>query len=502
MKNKNTKTFILTKAIKEKVIAELTSLNLGTKANTAKEADRHFYVVHRLLSNQLFVQNYKRTHGTPMSTEALFDLFKRKNYGSQILTNLQKWGIIKMVKQYDEGQSRRFCIADEYSKDSIIYYIPSPAPFVKRLIERETKNQTAFIRHQLKMLKRTSLSPEGIKFVMRLYPALKEQLGNYNPNVPIIVPEGMEINPKHACLISFLTKDFFATRPDKLNRIFTNFSCIKGSNKNGKAQRPFILLDGKELFSSDINNSQVLFSVPLVEKKLKQINPKQIKTLPADFYEYKRLSEQGKIYETLYNAIDIEDKPEVLEGDLRSAFKQDYFFPYVFFCEAGVESGMANIFKSLFPNVYKAIEQIKKDKSYNQFAINCQRNESRVMIDLVLKKLIKMNIPCLLLHDAIYTNNEADMKIVTQLIQDELYNEFKLKTVVTSKPNKKENKMKTENEIKPTPLTEQEEKEYEKYLIQIAIEECQSENIYDIVQENSIKKEVLQSYFKSKTIAA
>lgn len=427
---KNNYTFLLTRNIKNKVLTELSILNQGTRTDINKQADRYYYIIHHLLTYQLHIHNFDKKEGTPISTETLFKLFKDYKIGSDILTHLQSWGIIKMVKQYNEGVARRYIIADNYSTDSIIYQTPIKSPFVDRLVKRKQAAETIYTKHQLSMLKKTSLSIEGINYVTTKYPELKNQLDNYNPKKTIIVPEGYDIEPSDLCLISFLKKDFWVTRPDNNNRLFSNFTCLKSE------YRAYLLLDGHPLYSSDINNSQVLFSVPIVEKKLREMNIKTIFTLPEDFRKYKSLSEKGKIYEELYAEIADEVGQDELTGDVREVFKRQGFFAGIFYCKAGRGNRVADIFNEKFPNIFKVIEQIKIDEKYNQFAIKCQQSESRIMIDKVLKRLISKRIKVLILHDAIYANSEKDIQIVNQLIEEELYKELKLKTTVTTKSPK------------------------------------------------------------------
>lgn len=404
------------------------------KRNFQKLAIKYYYVVNLLFTNRIFFKDLYKSNGVAISTQTLFKLFKNYEDGSEILGNLQDWGIIKMEKNYNysEGKARRYKLTPEFesSKTSILKVNKTEAPFILTLINRseEAKKEKNFlIDTQLNILnKKVSVSNEGIEFLINRYPELAETLNNYNPKKAVSIPENLKIDDTDMPFISFLTKEFYCVRPDKESRIYSNFTSLK------REYRAFILLDGKPLIGTDISNSQVLFSVPVIDGKLKEMNKRTFFIPPADFREFKTLAERGQIYEAIYQPIGEEIEHEDLSGKVRSVFK-DKFFGDLFYCKAGKDSVIGDIAKDKFPNVYAAINQIKIDESYNQFAIKCQRMESLVMCDKVYSKLLKRRITALTLHDSIYVSNEKDAAVVKALIEEELYKEYKLKVTVTTK---------------------------------------------------------------------
>lgn len=402
------------------------------KRNFQKLAIKYYYVANLFFTNRIFFKDSYKSKGVAISTQTLFRLFKNYEDGSEILGNLQNWGIIKMEKNYSEGKARRYKLTPEFesSKTSILKVNKTEAPFILTLINRteEAKKEKNFlIDTQLNILnKKVSISKEGIEFLINRYPELAETLSSYNPKTAISIPENLNIDDTDMPFISFLTKDFYCVRPDKESRIYSNFTSLK------REYRAFILLDGKPLIGTDISNSQVLFSVPVIEGKLKEMNKRTLFIPPADFREFKTLAERGQIYEAIYQPIGKEIEHEDLTGEIRSAFK-DRFFGDLFYCKAEKDTVIADIVKDKFLSVHSAINQIKIDESYNQFAIKCQKLESNIMLDKVYSKLLKKRITALTLHDSIYVSNEKDAMVVKALIEEELFKEHKLKVSVTTK---------------------------------------------------------------------
>jgi hypothetical protein len=58
-----------------------------------------------------------------------------------------------------------------------------------------------------------------------------------------------------------------------------------------------------------------------------------------------------------------------------------------------------NIFKTIFPTIYKWISDEKKNK-HNEFAIKLQKIESDICIDCICSELDKNNIEYYTIHDA------------------------------------------------------------------------------------------------------
>ena len=91
----------------------------------------------------------------------------------------------------------------------------------------------------------------------------------------------------------------------------------------------------------------------------------------------------------------------------------------------------ATIFKNHFPNVYQLIWDYKV-KDFEQLSIQMQKQESRLIIDLVCKSLFNeygSDFFCLTIHDSIVTvKSKAD--VVQKRIEDTFLKEYGIKPTI------------------------------------------------------------------------
>lgn len=426
MTKKTTEPFFLSTEIKELVDEKLNTIK-GKKNLTILSA-KYYYIIHLLYSKRIFHKKDYASKGVAISTKVLSDIFGNYRYGSEILNNLQSWGIINMEHNYNEGKARRYKLtsAFEESKIFVLNVESSTVPFITELIKRseKTNESSNFVKAQLNILnKKVSVSIDGIDFLCKIYPHLSELFKTYSAKTAIVIPTGTIIYQRDIALVSFLTKDFFCVRPNKENRLFSSLTSLKSE------YRPFLLLDGEPLIGTDLVNSQLLFTVPLVEAKLKEMNQRLIYIPADDFRKFKHQSEIGEVYESISKKIGF----PILKGDVRTKFKKRFYSDF-YFCKLSLtDTVMNDLFKELYPSVHSAIVKMKTDDKYNQFAISCQKNESYIILDKVYSKLLKKRIAALTLHDSIYVSNKKDAAIVKALIEEVLFKEHKLKVTVTTK---------------------------------------------------------------------
>jgi hypothetical protein len=136
------------------------------------------------------------------------------------------------------------------------------------------------------------------------------------------------------------------------------------------------------------------------DNNLQRVNNRQ--TLPHDVIEFIRLCEQGVLYDDLMRRLGIPARR-------RKGFKR-LFFSQVFFGKVKATGRVCELFARDFPTVYKAINDLKR-KDYRQLAYLLQAHESKLMIDIICRKILA-EIPGTFIgtiHDSILTTpDKAD----------------------------------------------------------------------------------------------
>jgi hypothetical protein len=136
------------------------------------------------------------------------------------------------------------------------------------------------------------------------------------------------------------------------------------------------------------------------DNNLQQVNNRQ--SLPPDVIEFIGLCEQGVLYDNLMERLGIPARR-------RKGFKR-LFFSQVFFGRVKATGRVRELFARDFPTVYKAINDLKR-KDYRQLAYLLQTHESKIMIDVICRKILD-ELPgtfIATIHDSIMTTpDKAD----------------------------------------------------------------------------------------------
>ncbi len=136
------------------------------------------------------------------------------------------------------------------------------------------------------------------------------------------------------------------------------------------------------------------------DNKLGRVNNRQ--TLPADVIEFIDLCERGILCDDLMRRLGI-------PAQRRKGFKR-LFFSQVFFGKIKTTGRVRELFARDFPTVYKAINELKR-KDYRQLAYLLQAHESKIMIDIICRKILA-ELPgtfIATIHDSIMTTpDKAD----------------------------------------------------------------------------------------------
>ena len=122
-----------------------------------------------------------------------------------------------------------------------------------------------------------------------------------------------------------------------------------------------------------------------------------------DVKEFVELCEEGILYDDLDETIEHTAKR-------RDSFKR-LFFSQVFFGKIKTTGRVRELFARDFPTVYKAINDLKR-KDYRQLAYLLQAHESKIMIDIICRRILD-ELPgtfIATIHDSIMTTpDKADV---------------------------------------------------------------------------------------------
>ena len=207
------------------------------------------------------------------------------------------------------------------------------------------------------------------------------------------------------CSIDMIhSKDWFFVVDSTAGRVHNNISNLS------KKIRPFLRYNNQQLIELDISNSQPLLFNILINS-YQSDNTTTSNFLPyvphSDISLYKRLTEEGKIYDYLMEELNIEED--------RDEFKIR-FFSKVFYSRENENyiPEERKKFAVLFPNVAEIISAYKKD-DYRDLAIRLQKIEADIMIKKVVPELEKKEIFVLTVHDSVLVQPE-NVEVVRNII--------------------------------------------------------------------------------------
>ena len=134
-------------------------------------------------------------------------------------------------------------------------------------------------------------------------------------------------------------------------------------------------------------------------------------TLPADVIEFIDLCERGVLYDDLMRRLGI-------PAQRRKGFKR-LFFSQVFFGKIKTTGRVRELFARDFPTVYKAINDLKR-KDYRQLAYLLQAHESKIMIDIICRKIL-VELPgtfIATIHDSIMTTPDKADEVKAIMVRE------------------------------------------------------------------------------------
>jgi hypothetical protein len=159
------------------------------------------------------------------------------------------------------------------------------------------------------------------------------------------------------------------------------------------------------------------------DNRLGRLNNRQ--NYPDDVIEFIDLCERGVLYDDLMRRLGI-------PAQRRKGFKR-LFFSQVFFGKIKTTGRVRELFARDFPNVYKAINDLKR-KDYRQLAYLLQAHESKVMIDVICRRILD-EVPgtfIATIHDSIMTTPDKADEIKAIMVRE--FKRFGLNPVIRMEP--------------------------------------------------------------------
>lgn len=191
---------------------------------------------------------------------------------------------------------------------------------------------------------------------------------------------------------------------DKHGRLHTNYTTLKSF-----IRKNCLLLDGETTCEIDIPNSQPLFFTKLLQNYKEYIDYKEL-----DFFI--NLTKKG----TFYNYIMTE---------LKMSRKESKSFVYKILFGRNISSDLdSKKFKSLFPSIFRFIQQYKKEKGdYKVLSHILQLMESNLIYNKIIKQLMILypDMRILTVHDSIIIPFKYK-KEVSEIFNDFLKREFNI----------------------------------------------------------------------------
>ena len=349
---------------------------------------------------------------------------------SNQVQSLIEWGIISSFKEPKPNvTARTYKLANRFSDARLIKkrFTPKDGAFVKRLLEeRREKIESSLVKSILNIYQQhVSISEEGLEYLESKYWNFPIVTDVANAHRSGLFDDNMEE------LSIELKKVPVDVVDQRLWMLFEKYHYASIGKRNGRLDhnltnldsefRQFVLINGQPMHSTDIVNSQPTFSIPVILKKLQELQGASF-IIPPDMHYYKQCCIEGIFYEVIADkaGIDIGTK------DCRNHFKQNILYPEVLYCRNNNWNTRTQVaFRSLFPNADKAIRDLKS-RNHNNFSIELQRLESDLMINTVFTQLINEGFIVLPLHDAIYCSCRNTKSYAEKLIRNAFHQKYNL----------------------------------------------------------------------------
>ena len=350
---------------------------LDQEYRNEKDIDRLHYIVNLIYEQRVLYKN-------PAEFVPLKAIYMRNIIGRQAGRQQQKGGwSASIYKQIliDKGvlECDGYYIKDEKSYG---YKLCEPYSTVrhKQISISCPILQSNIEKWQMKRLPKTEVHNHLYKFLSQItinYEAAAQYIDSMSVQ---------EYNSLKIAIDKFKNKDFFIYCDDFGERVHTNVTNLKST------LRKYLSYDNQRLVNIDVANSQpllLLVSIPSLSNTIRCTGDIYFEDVPSDVLCYKRLVEQGKLYEFLMDKAGETD---------RSSFKEN-FFRETFFGKR-----TSNLFCRLFPTIGEEIKKVKK-RNHKRLARLMQRRESKLIITAICGRIMKEHPDLFIatIHDSILT---------------------------------------------------------------------------------------------------
>jgi hypothetical protein len=400
--------FTLQKSAIDQIKAEIKTPT--GKPSLASEI-KHLYIIHRLNYYRTFRKDdYAR--GVPFSSTVLTDKFGNSSNVKQVMRYLINAKFIIKVKGHQQRTNCSQYQLHPSIENELVYKIEFTGDDSSLIRQLEARAQDIkYHDKQLSILKNyVCLNEAGIMYLKSKYGSLPMSYGQ------------LGVEHQDRGLADIYYKQFYAVRPDLKSRVYTNLASLS------REHRKYIKFNGQPMLMTDISNSQILLTVPLLRRHWARYSGYGYFNIPEDVKQFQKLAESGKFYEHIAEAVNI-----IFQNDNeRGKFKQKVFAEIWFSKNSRRNTAIKKVFRNNFPTVYDIIwafkeprnnetDELTKIRPHRRFAIELQRFEASIVVDKVWKKMTKMGKKVLTLHDAIICNNEGDLLLAEQLLESEMF---------------------------------------------------------------------------------
>ncbi|MBC8988405.1 hypothetical protein H9X96_21860 [Pedobacter sp. N36a] len=382
------------KSVYDKIRTDITT---KTGRDSTSIQIKYMYVVNRLN----YVKQFKKdvyAEGVPMNTEILTELFGKGSDVKNILKKLEEFKFIIKVKDSKFRQnSACYLLHPTIEVENVLQvdFNELDSALINK-VDAHNKSMNCFKNQLLALKNHVSLNHLGKEYLKRKYDLIQDGCNT-------------AVEPSDFGLKAIHDGKFFAIRPDIKSRVYTNFTSLS------RCHRKYIEINGGPMLMTDISNSQILLTVPLLHRYWAKKSGVGLTNLPQDVNAFQVLAESGAFYECMANCIGL----KFYNADERGAFKKQIFREIWFSKNSKRMTKIKKAFKNQFPTVFKIIWELKNEK-HNEFAIKLQQFEASILIDKVWKKMYKLGKIVFTLHDAIICSSVSDLELAEKFIQDEM----------------------------------------------------------------------------------
>lgn len=408
----------------EPVVQELQSILSDSQQ---RHLNKYLWVVHKVLEQQAFKRRYiehKHNGFAPIHSQ-LISAAVTANFYHEVMTILKNSGILLCDEHYvpaymdpDNAESKGYKIGSKYM-ESILVALPVDKGIAKRV--QKSKHGSAYVpklnheKHLRKHYDSFYVDTEVYSYIEEKYWRGDKELQNIDDAASLAYLTDLRL------IESVNNSETFFIRDGKTRRIFHELNLMRREYRAFWRHR-----SGERLVELDLRNSQPLILCTLFPEYFRA-------EWPEDVVKYKKLCEQGLLYNHL-----LELGGYSTDDETRNHFKET-LFAEVFYCpdpkkcrkpehKARYYTQVTQLFEKVFPNVYKLICDYKPKNDYAKLPITMMQREANLIIDTTCNRLMLENngkVNMLTIHDSIVTT-EPFAKIVGAAILESFANKYSI----------------------------------------------------------------------------